>query len=73
MDKSIDLGALQHEVIAAEAYAKKCSTALRAAYVKADRAIEVRDSAKMKLEDALKAIDATKRTMLEAARTIASS
>jgi len=73
VEKSIDLGKLQSDVLKAEALAKSASVALSAAYTKYDNAAEAKDRAKKKFEDAAKAVDTAKRAMVEAARTIASS
>jgi hypothetical protein len=73
MDKSIDLGKLQSDLLKAEALAKSASVALSAAYTKYDNAAEAKDRAKKKFEDASKTVDIAKRAMVGAAGTVASS
>jgi hypothetical protein len=73
MDKSIDLGKLQSDLLKAEALAKSASVALTAAITKYDNAAEAKDRAMKKFKEASNAVDTAKRAMVEGARTVASA
>lgn len=73
MEKSIDLGKLQSDVLKAEALVKSNFQSFYAADRKYMSAVDARDQAKKRLEKSRDALDTARRAMVEAARTIASS
>lgn len=73
MDKSIDLGKLQSEYRAAQALTKSALRNVSNTHDKLERARDAHERAAEKYKEASEALDKMKRTMLEAARTVASS
>ena len=73
MDKSIDLGKLQNDLLKAQALYRSATLVERKAEQAYERALAARDKASKARAAANISVDTAKRAMVEAARTVASS